>query len=158
MSCSSYPRSIICDLSMIIIYYIVLVLFLGIFLFPYLVMLFFEAIPLVCVEIAIGQHFQSEFLLQTWRKVHPSAVGLGISAVFISLFTIVYFNVIVGWCAAYFFSSLRRHLPWASCPDHVNACTNMSSPSEYYWYETKLDVSVDINSVNGRYFFFSMSQ
>ncbi|XP_028392282.1 sodium- and chloride-dependent transporter XTRP3A-like isoform X1 [Dendronephthya gigantea] len=119
----------------------------GIFIIPYLIMLFLEGIPLVCVEIAIGQHFQEKFLLRTWKHVHPSTIGLGFSAVFISFLTIVYFNIIVGWCASYFVYSLQRCLPWTSCPDGVDACTNSTSPSEYYWYKTKLGVAEDINSV-----------
>ncbi len=129
------------------IYY--LIYFPGIFIIPYVIMLFLEGIPLVCVEIAIGQHFQDKFLLSTWRRIHPSTIGLGISAVFISFLTIVYFNVIVGWCASYFVYSLQRCLPWTSCPEGVEACTNSSSPSEYYWYATKLHVAEDINSVKG---------
>ena len=123
--------------------------FLGIFIIPYLIMLFLEGIPLVCVEIVIGQHFQDKFLLSTWRRIHPSTVGLGISAVFISFVTIVYFNVIIAWCVSYFVYSLQRCLPWTSCPEGVAACTNSSSPSEYYWYTTKLGISENINIVTG---------
>ena len=113
-------------------------------------MLFLEGIPLICVEIAIGQHFQEIFLIKTWRRIHPSTIGLGISAMIISFITVIYFNVIVGWCASYFIYSIQRCLPWSSCPDGAQACNNSSSPSEYYWYKTKLDVAEDINSVQGR--------
>jgi SNF family Na+-dependent transporter len=112
-------------------------------------MLFLEGIPLVCVEIVIGQYFQDKFLLSTWRRIHPSTIGLGISAVVISFLTIVYFNVIVAWCASYFVYSLQQCLPWTSCPEGVAACANGSTPSEYYWYATKLGVSQDINTVTG---------
>jgi SNF family Na+-dependent transporter len=112
-------------------------------------MLFLEGIPLVCVEIVIGQYFQDKFLLSTWRRIHPSTIGLGISAVVISFLTIVYFNVIVAWCASYFVYSLQQCLPWTSCPEGVEACANGSTPSEYYWYATKLGVSQDINTVTG---------
>ena len=121
----------------------------GIFLVPYLVMLFLEGIPLVCLEIAISQHFQDKFLLSTWKRIHPSTIGLGISAVFVSFVTIVYFNIIVAWCASYFVYSLQRCLPWTSCPDGVEACTNSTSPSEYYWYKSQLNIAEDINSVQG---------
>lgn len=113
-------------------------------------MLFLEGVPLVCLEIAISQHFQDKFLLSTWRRIHPSTIGLGISAVFVSFITIVYFNIIVGWCASYFVYSLQRCLPWTSCPDGVEACTNSSSPSEYYWFKSKLNVAEDINSIQGK--------
>lgn len=112
-------------------------------------MLFLEGIPLVCIEIAIGQHFHDKFLLSTWKRIHPCTVGLGLSTIFISFVTIIYFNVIVGWCASYFVSSLQRFLPWSSCAEGVQACSNGSSPSEYYWYKVKLNVAEDINSFKG---------
>lgn len=113
-------------------------------------MLFLEGIPLVCLEIIIGQRFKEKYLISTWRQVHPSTIGLGLSAVFVSLSVIAYFNVIVAWCVFYFVHSLQRSLPWSSCPTGSDECFNSSSPSEYYWYRTTLRASHDINSLKGK--------
>ena len=113
-------------------------------------MLFLEGIPLVCLEIIIGQRFKDKYLISTWKKVHPCTIGLGLSAVFVSLSVIVYFNVIVAWCVFYFVHSLQRSLPWSSCPTGSQECFNSSSPSEYYWYRTTLNISHDIDSLEGK--------
>ena len=125
----------------------------GIFVIPYLTMLFLEGIPLVCLEIVIGQCFQEKYLIRTWRRIHPTTVGIGVSTVFVTFAIILYFNIIVAWCIWYFVKSLHSSLPWSSCPvEQIKECSNSSSPSEYYWYRTTLGASGDISSLKGAVF------
>ena len=111
-------------------------------------MLFLEGIPLVCMEMVIGQHLQDKYIIKTWSQVHASTVGIGMSAVFVSFVTLVYFNIIVSWCVRYFFYSFENPLAWGTCPEGLTKCTNGTRPSEYYWYDVTLGASHDISSVS----------
>ena len=115
-------------------------------------MLFLEGIPLVCMEMVIGQKSQDEYVVNTWRShVHVSTMGLGLSAVFVSFVTCAYFSVIVAWCIRYFVASFQNPLPWATCPENSTKCYNASTPSEYYWYDVTLRANHDISSMSSKW-------
>lgn len=119
-------------------------------------MLILEGIPLVCLEMAVGQRLGRNSVVESWKDLSPSLRGIGVAAVLMSLVTLFYYNYIVAWCLYYFVHSMRSTLLWNTCPT-INNIENetlipeclKSSPAEYYWYRETLDVADDINNSTG---------
>lgn len=128
----------------------------GAFFIPYFIMLILEGIPLICLEMAIGQRLGRNSVVESWRDLSPSLRGIGVAATLMSLVTCFYYNYIVSWCLYYFIHSMRSSLPWNTCPTLENAANgtqvpecSKSSPAKYYWYRETLDVADDINKSTG---------
>lgn len=127
----------------------------GAFFLPYVIMLIILGIPLVCLEMAVGQRLGRNSVIESWQDLNQSLRGIGIAAAVVSLMTIFYYNYIVAWCLYYFVHSMRRTLLWSTCltisngNDTVDPECTKSSPAEYYWYRETLDVANDINKSTG---------
>ncbi|GAB6032495.1 hypothetical protein CHUAL_011391 [Chamberlinius hualienensis] len=125
----------------------------GAFLFPYLIMLAVEGIPIFYLELAIGQRLRKG-AIGVWNQVSPYAAGIGIASAIVSFNVALYYNTIIAWCIYYFFNSFRGQLPWAECPREyfenksytINNECERSSPTQYFWYRDTLDVGPDINT------------
>ncbi|XP_038223563.1 sodium-dependent neutral amino acid transporter B(0)AT3 [Zerene cesonia] len=124
----------------------------GAFLIPYFVMLAIEGIPIFYLELAIGQRLRKG-AIGVWHQVSPYLGGIGISSAVVSFNVALYYNSIIAWCLFYFAQSFQAELPWSECPKKYFSngsyttepeCA-MSSPTQYFWYRTTLQVSEDIN-------------
>uniref|UniRef100_A0A0K0G1N0 Sodium-dependent acetylcholine transporter (inferred by orthology to a C. elegans protein) n=1 Tax=Strongyloides venezuelensis TaxID=75913 RepID=A0A0K0G1N0_STRVS len=89
------------------------------FIVIYFIMFFLAALPVVFIELSMGQ-FISLGALSIW-KVVPLFKGIGISMLFISFFFGIYYNVIASWSIYYFVNSLKFQLPWATCVNGWNS-------------------------------------
>jgi SNF family Na+-dependent transporter len=87
----------------------------GAFLIPFLLFLFLLGIPLMYMELAIGQ-FTSRGPVQAWCMV-PIARGIGISSNIVNNYLSAYYIMILGYSFYYLFLSLRSTLPWEKCGD-----------------------------------------
>lgn len=83
-----------------------LLLFIGAFLIPFMVMLVLEGIPLFLIELGMGQRMRLG-ALGVWTTIHPWLGGIGISSCIVTLFVAIYYNVIITWCIYYFINSFR---------------------------------------------------
>lgn len=131
--------------------------FVGAFFIPYFIMLILEGIPLICLEMAVGQRLGRNSVMKSWKDLSPSLRGIGMAATIESLVTCFYYNYIVAWCLYYFIHSMRSSLLWTTCPtinDTVNGTLvpecSRTNPAEYYWYRETLDVAEDINKSTGK--------
>ncbi|XP_076046810.1 sodium-dependent neutral amino acid transporter B(0)AT3 [Oratosquilla oratoria] len=124
----------------------------GAFLFPYLIMLAIEGIPIFYLELAVGQRLRKG-AIGVWNQVSPYCGGIGVASAFVSFNVALYYNTIIAWCLYYLVGSFRSPLPWSDCPKEyydnksyvvVRECAK-SSPTEYFWYRETLDISPDIN-------------
>lgn len=123
----------------------------GAFLIPYLIMLFVEGMPLLYLELAIGQKFQKGSI-GVWNAIHPYLGGIGIASAVVSLLLAIYYNAIITWCFFYMFNSFQKDLPWKECPTitvdnvtmPVEEC-DLAGPSSYYWYRETLNISSGID-------------
>ncbi|XP_037973309.2 sodium-dependent neutral amino acid transporter B(0)AT3 [Plutella xylostella] len=124
----------------------------GAFLIPYFVMLAIEGIPIFYLELAIGQRLRKG-AIGVWHQVSPYLGGIGISSAVVSFNVALYYNSIIAWCLFYFAQSFQAELPWAECPKKYfpngsyttePECA-VSSPTQYFWYRTTLQISEDIN-------------
>lgn len=120
----------------------------GVFLIPYIMALFVVGIPLLQLEITIGQLFQKGNA-QALARLSPKMMGVGFASAF-SAFTIVsYYVMVVAWVVIYFFQSFRSTLPWAGASDCTSADGVVYTNAEYYLYRDVLSIWTKTEGVNG---------
>uniref|UniRef100_A0A3Q1BKN5 Transporter n=2 Tax=Amphiprion ocellaris TaxID=80972 RepID=A0A3Q1BKN5_AMPOC len=118
----------------------------GAFLVPYLLMLFVLGIPLLYMELAIGQYTRRG-PVHALASVCPLLKGVGIASVAISFIMCIYYNVVITWALYYLFSSFQAPLPWQNCNNTWNTpnCTahaingsNFSSTASQEFFKYKM--------------------
>ncbi|XP_017570361.1 sodium- and chloride-dependent GABA transporter ine [Pygocentrus nattereri] len=102
----------------------------GAFLVPYLLMLVLLGIPLLYMELTVGQYLKKG-PVHAMTKVCPLLKGVGMATVAISFIMCTYYNVIITWALYYLFSSFQSQLPWQSCNNTWNRpnCTDYATTS-----------------------------
>ncbi|XP_072302725.1 sodium- and chloride-dependent GABA transporter ine [Eucyclogobius newberryi] len=102
----------------------------GAFLVPYLLMLVLLGIPLLYMELTVGQYTRRG-PVHALAKVCPLLKGVGMASVAISFIMCTYYNVVITWALYYLFSSFQQPLPWNSCNNTWNTenCTSQSTNS-----------------------------
>jgi len=86
----------------------------GAFLIPYLTTLLLLGIPLLYLELAVGQ-LTGAGPVHAIASFCPLLKGVGVAAVVMSFFLATYYNIIIAWALYYLFSSFSTVLPWYSC-------------------------------------------
>ncbi|KAM9838295.1 sodium-dependent neutral amino acid transporter B(0)AT3-like [Aulostomus maculatus] len=122
----------------------------GAFLIPYLIALVFEGLPLLYLELAIGQRLRKGSI-GAWRSVSPFLGGVGIASMVVSFLVSIFYNTILAWVLWYFFNSFQNPLPWSQCPLNENQTgfnleCEKSTPVNYFWYRKTLDITSDIQT------------
>ncbi|XP_058483268.1 sodium- and chloride-dependent GABA transporter ine [Solea solea] len=104
----------------------------GAFLVPYLLMLVVLGIPLLHMELTVGQ-FTRRGPVHGLASVCPLLKGVGMATVAISFIMCTYYNVVITWALYYLFSSFQSPLPWQNCNNTWNTpnCTNHATNSSY---------------------------
>ncbi|KAK6473404.1 sodium- and chloride-dependent GABA transporter ine-like isoform X1 [Huso huso] len=95
----------------------------GAFLIPYFIMLVLVGIPLLYMELTLGQYLQLG-PIHALAKVCPLLKGVGLATVAISFIMCSYYNVVITWALYYLFSSFQSPLPWQSCNNTWNVMEN----------------------------------
>ncbi|XP_071502578.1 sodium- and chloride-dependent betaine transporter-like isoform X2 [Diadema antillarum] len=85
----------------------------GAFLIPYFICLFIAGIPLLILEIGLGQ-YTNQGGITAWG-ISPIFRGIGIASVVILLFLNTYYIIIMAWALYYMFMSFTSVLPWSHC-------------------------------------------
>ncbi|XP_061908799.1 sodium- and chloride-dependent creatine transporter 1-like isoform X4 [Entelurus aequoreus] len=95
----------------------------GVFLIPYLLIVFFGGIPVFFLEIALGQ-FMKQGGVSAWNIV-PLFKGLGLASMVIVFFCNTYYIMILVWGLYFLCHSFTNPLPWATCghPWNTPKCT-----------------------------------
>uniref|UniRef100_A0A8C5L8V2 Transporter n=2 Tax=Jaculus jaculus TaxID=51337 RepID=A0A8C5L8V2_JACJA len=125
----------------------------GSFLVPYIIMLILEGMPLLYLELAVGQRMR-QGSIGAWRTISPYLSGVGVASVVASFFLSMYYNVINAWSFWYLFHSFQDPLPWSVCPLNDNLtgydeeCEKASS-TQYFWYRKTLNISPSIQESGG---------
>uniref|UniRef100_A0A3Q1GPX6 Transporter n=1 Tax=Acanthochromis polyacanthus TaxID=80966 RepID=A0A3Q1GPX6_9TELE len=120
----------------------------GAFLIPYLIALVFEGLPLLYLELAIGQRLRLGSV-GVWNSISPLLGGLGIASTIVSLLVSLFYNTILAWVLWYFFHSFQEPPPWKNCPINANLTgyiveCEKSTPVNYFWYRETLNITPDI--------------
>ena len=79
---------------------------LGAFVFPFLIMLVLEGMPILLLELGIGQRLRAG-CLGVWNIIHPSLGGIGLGSAVVAIVVGCYYNVIIAWCLYYLLNSFR---------------------------------------------------
>ncbi|KAJ4928390.1 hypothetical protein JOQ06_016182 [Pogonophryne albipinna] len=122
----------------------------GAFLIPYLIALVFEGLPLLYLELAIGQRLRMGSI-GVWNSISPMLGGIGIASMIVSFLVGIFYNTILAWVLWYFFHSFQNPLPWSQCPVNANLtgyneeCVK-STPANYFWYRETLNITPDIET------------
>lgn len=91
----------------------------GAFLIPYLIMLFLCGLPLLFMELTVGQYTRRG-PIGALGKICPILKGAGVATVVISFWLCTYYNVIIAWALIYLGSSVESPLPWTHCDNSWN--------------------------------------
>uniref|UniRef100_A0A8C2X9D7 Transporter n=1 Tax=Cyclopterus lumpus TaxID=8103 RepID=A0A8C2X9D7_CYCLU len=122
----------------------------GAFLIPYLIALVFEGLPLLYLELAIGQRFRMGSI-GVWNSISPLLGGVGIASMLVSFLVCIFYNTLLAWVLWYLFHSFQSPLPWSQCPLNDNLtgynteCVK-STPANYFWYRETLNITPDIEA------------
>ena len=81
-------------------------------------MLFVLGIPLFYLELSLGQAVRKGPVI-AWYKVAPNLSGIGVSALIVNSFIVIYYNVIIAWVFFYLFNVFHKDLPWGICFGYV---------------------------------------
>uniref|UniRef100_A0A6Q2ZFF1 Transporter n=1 Tax=Esox lucius TaxID=8010 RepID=A0A6Q2ZFF1_ESOLU len=122
----------------------------GAFLIPYFIALVFQGLPLLYLELAIGQRLRTGSI-GVWNSISPYLGGVGIASLVVSFCVSLFYNTIVAWVLWYLFNSFQEPLPWSQCPLNINntgfeeECVE-STPVNYFWYRETLNISPNIET------------
>lgn len=86
----------------------------GAFLIPFFFMLIICGVPLMYMELAVGQYTR-QGPIGAIAKLCPFFKGAGLATVVISFLFTTYYNIIITWACYYLFSSFTSVLPWTHC-------------------------------------------
>ncbi|KAK6485297.1 sodium- and chloride-dependent creatine transporter 1-like isoform X1 [Huso huso] len=97
----------------------------GVFLIPYLLIVFVGGMPVFFLEVALGQ-FMKQGGISAWN-IAPLFKGLGVSSMIIVFFCNTYYIMILVWGLYYLLHSFTDPLPWATCGNTWNTanCTRV---------------------------------
>ncbi|KAL0961748.1 hypothetical protein UPYG_G00331200 [Umbra pygmaea] len=122
----------------------------GAFLIPYLIALVFQGLPLLYLELAIGQRLRMGSI-GVWNSISPYLGGLGIASMIVSFCIALFYNTIVAWVLWYLFNSFQEPLPWSQCPLNLDntgfeeECVE-STAVNYFWYRETLNITSNIET------------
>ncbi|XP_026758110.1 sodium- and chloride-dependent GABA transporter ine-like [Galleria mellonella] len=91
----------------------------GAFLIPYFIILLVCGIPMLFMELAVGQ-YTAHGPIGALSQICPLFKGAGLASVVISFLMSTYYAVIIAWAIYYFFTSFKSEMPWASCSNRWN--------------------------------------
>ncbi|XP_055315143.1 sodium- and chloride-dependent GABA transporter ine isoform X3 [Sitodiplosis mosellana] len=86
----------------------------GVFLVPYFIILFVCGIPMLFMELAVGQ-YTGRGPIGAIGQLCPLFKGAGMASVVVSFIMSTYYSVIIAYAIYYFFSAFRPETPWLDC-------------------------------------------
>ena len=100
----------------------------GAFLIPYFITLLLVGIPLLYLELAVGQLTRAG-PVHAIAALCPLMTGVGVATVVMTFLLASYYNVIITWAIYYLFKSFTFELPWYSCDKEWASenCTELAS-------------------------------
>ncbi|KFR16170.1 Sodium- and chloride-dependent transporter XTRP3A, partial [Opisthocomus hoazin] len=125
----------------------------GGFLIPYFIMLIIEGMPLLYLELAVGQRMR-QGSIGAWKIISPYLCGVGMFSVFIFIFKCPGNTGNLPWLFWGFSPHVppsQDPLPWATCPLNSNhtgyeeECEKTSS-TQYFWYRQTLNISPSLEA------------
>ncbi|XP_061540369.1 sodium- and chloride-dependent creatine transporter 1 isoform X4 [Phycodurus eques] len=99
----------------------------GVFLIPYLLIVFVGGVPIFFLEIALGQ-FMKAGSINVWN-IAPLFKGLGYASMVMMFFSNTYYIMVLAWAFYYLIKSFSATLPWSTCDNawNSNSCVDAFS-------------------------------
>ncbi|KFH05553.1 Sodium:neurotransmitter symporter family protein [Toxoplasma gondii MAS] len=94
----------------------------GAFLIPYFLMLVLVGMPLLALEMSLGQVFRGGHM-RVFNLISPRLRGLAASTMLQAFFICAYYSVFLSWGLHYFFACWQTPLPWVVSPAELDFCT-----------------------------------
>ncbi|XP_076240956.1 sodium-dependent nutrient amino acid transporter 1 [Calliopsis andreniformis] len=104
----------------------------GVFLIPYIIVLFVVGKPFYYLEMIIGQ-FSSSSSIKVW-SVSPAFVGVGWAQFCSTVALMTYYSSLMALTLFYLIASFSAELPWAKCRDEWGEYCRDSSGKENYFH------------------------
>ena len=83
-----------------------------IFFVPYFIALLTVGIPMLLLELSLGQKFQRGNI-GVFKSISPRAAGIGAGSVYSAIMIIAYYSVVLAWSLFYFAMSFASPLKWS---------------------------------------------
>ncbi|KAJ8022595.1 Sodium- and chloride-dependent glycine transporter 2 [Holothuria leucospilota] len=90
----------------------------GAFLVPYLIMLVFAGIPMMLLEMALGQ-YSSQGIITVWNSL-PLLRGIGFGIIIALSLSKMSSTLVTAYSFYYLFASFQKTLPWVGCHQDWN--------------------------------------
>ncbi|UJR29042.1 hypothetical protein I4U23_010257 [Adineta vaga] len=91
----------------------------GAFLIPYMIFLCLIGIPMMYLELFLGQFYRCGNIA-LWGRIAPSMKGIGIASFCIVTAVTLFYTTIIAHAVFYLFSSFREVMPWSLCSHSWN--------------------------------------
>jgi solute carrier family 6 amino acid transporter-like protein 5/7/9/14 len=85
----------------------------GAFLIPFIIMSLVIGIPMVFLEMSVGQ-YMSTSTVSCWRMCQCFR-GIGFAMNFSNIYVVMYYNMVIAYAFYYLFMSFTTELPWVKC-------------------------------------------
>ena len=92
----------------------------GAFLIPYTIFLVLIGVPMMYLEMSIGQYFRVGNI-SLWGKVNVYMKGIGYSSLLVVSYITLYYSTIIAYAVFYLLASFRYVLPWSTCDNEWNS-------------------------------------
>eukprot|EP01044_Picomonas_judraskeda_P004643 COSAG03_NODE_413_length_8134_cov_3.448164_9_plen_434_part_00 len=103
----------------------------GSFLVPYFFSVFVLGIPVMVLELGLGQQRQKGFVY-TMHEIHPALAGLAWATVLNTFLSCVFYCMVMAWSLIYLLHSFSE--PWAAAePPQSNAADPLESAAGLWW-------------------------
>lgn len=139
------------------------------FLIPYLVALFFIAMPMYMIETLFGQLIRTK-LHERYGAIRGVFWGIAITQMFVGFFTVIYYVTLMAWSFSLFFDAFKDPFPWVMSKEELAAKQKLmdANPKDYkgieasniwnpdYFYKDTLNRSASIGetgTLNGHLVF-----
>lgn len=124
----------------------------AVFFIPYLLCLFLIGIPMMLLELSMGQKFQRGDI-GVFRGIHPRLAGIGLASVIAAYCISFYYQVIIAWAVIYFFASFKNPLPWSvsntRAPLHsYKDCNDLYITEEFFFKDLLRIITPDCEDFN----------
>jgi len=112
----------------------------GAFFIPYILALFLVGIPILFLEISLGQYYQKGDV-GVFYSIHRRLGGIGVTSVACGYMMLIYYSMLITWVTHGFFDSWSDDAPWS------NDVANVTEATSYF--NNKIVGMETLNEMNG---------
>lgn len=90
----------------------------GVFLVPYFIILIVCSIPMLFMELSVGQ-YTGRGPIGALSQLCPLFKGAAVASVIVSFIMSTYYSVLIAYSIYYFFTSFKPLMPWTDCNNRL---------------------------------------